>query len=632
MIDKIVNRHKHDNVRLGTPSDFKKFRNKFMEQNDNNMLFGVYRGQELGLSLNYPYHKNFRSANVLVIGGAGTGKTSKYIKPNLLQENASVIVTDPSGDNFRIFAPYLLSKGYNVYLFNVNDFSMSNHYNPLMNVFNINGEISENDVNILVDLYMKNVEVGSLDLDLFYNKPKTAFMTALIYYVLENDAILPKDKCFATVLQKVQMAKISDDNEGMSPLTREMYDWFVRVGIMTYKGGTEPPPENADVKEQDYKETFAQTKYKTKLYYDVFKVAPKKTANMIIRNTEKNLQIFATKQVDFITRTDYQYPENNIDIDTIATQQSYLFLGIPPSHQAYNFLIAMLYSQLYGRLYELGERRIRGKYHIGYQIGTPVFAYCDTEEEAKDFYEHVTKECILEKDYMNGTKMYSIGYKGKEYKHSVLKEPLEKFIDEIDKMHIWSGDDFAGGNPSLPIHVNFFLDDFKNIGEIPNFLTILSTSRHYRIGSHIIIQDIGQLKTLYEDGEHETVLANVDTTLFMGSILKEDKKEIQKMLGKTTVMIKFTSSSNSGLFTPYTPKEVYLMSLNEIAAINQDGRDDELVIIRDVTPYLCRKLNLTEHKRWKDVLKVKQKRIYAPIYYQNELYYRNDIEEGHYEN
>ena len=187
-----------------------------------------------------------------------------------------------------------------------------------------------------------------------------------------------------------------------------------------------------------------------------------------------------------------------------------------------------------------------------------------------------------------------------------------------------NGDDF--GVPSLPIHINFLLDEFKNIGEIPNFLTILSTSRKYRIGSHVVIQDIGQLKTLYKDGEHETVMANVDTTVFLGSILKEDKEEIQKMLGKTTIRQKSTSSSNSGLSTSYTPTEVDLMSLDEISAINQDGRDDELVIIRDVTPYLCRKLNLTEHKRWKDVKAVKDLHIDAP------RYYRNDVEEGYYKN
>jgi type IV secretory pathway TraG/TraD family ATPase VirD4 len=103
---------------------------------------------------------------------------------------------------------------------------------------------------------------------------------------------------------------------------------------------------------------------------------------------------------------------------------------------------------------------------------------------------------------------------------------------------------------------------------------------------------------MYKDGEHETVMANVDTTIFLGSILTEDKEAIQKLLGKTTIRQKSTSSSNSGLSTSYTPTEVSLMSIDEISAINQNGRDDELVIIRDVTPYLCRKLLLTEHRRF----------------------------------
>ena len=150
--------HEHGNAKLAAPADFKKYQAQFMENNDNNMLFGKYRGKEFGLSLNNK--KVNRSANVLVIGGTGTGKTFKYIKPNLLQETASIIVTDPSGDLFRSCAPYLLSKGYNVFLFNASDFGMSNHYNPLMNVFDSNNEISENQVNILVDLYMKNAKAG----------------------------------------------------------------------------------------------------------------------------------------------------------------------------------------------------------------------------------------------------------------------------------------------------------------------------------------------------------------------------------------------------------------------------------------------------------------------------------------
>lgn len=561
-------------------------------QIDNNMLFGVFNKQLLGLSLDNK--KVNRSANVLVIGGTGTGKTFKYIKPNILQENCSMIITDPSGDIFRSFAPYLLSRGYNVYLFNASDFTLSNNYNPLLNVYDSSGAISETKVDILVDLYMKNAKAGKEagGSDPFWDKSEKAFLTAIIYFVLENDDIPEKDKCFKKVLELVQMAKVDDESDEDSPLTQLMNAWFEKMDA-------EGRP------------------YKAKSYYDTFLIAPQKTANTILITTAVDLQIFSTKEVDYITRKNEKYPEMNINIDKIATQQSYLFLGIPQSHQAYNFLIAMLYSQLYGRLYELGERKLRGKFHIGYKMGLPVFDYFDSEEEAKEFYENVTEANIEESDYINGTKIYNVMFNGKAYKTSVLKAPLVRLVNDLDKMVVWNADDYAGGDPSLPIHVNFLLDEFKNIGEIPNFLTILSTSRKYRIGSHVVIQDIGQLKTMYKDGEHETVMANVDTTIFLGSILKEDKEEIQKILGKTTIRQKSTSSSNSGISTSYTPTEVDLMSIDEISAINQNGRDDEIVIIRDVTPYICQKLNLTHHKRWKNVQEVKKLHIDVEKYYRN---------------
>lgn len=597
---------------------FGKKKTRSSDYYDNNMLFGMFNGEYLGLSLNNK--KVNRSANVLVIGGTGTGKTFKYIKPNILQENCSMVVTDPSGDIFRSFAPYLLSKGYNVYLFNASDFTMSNHYNPLLNVYDSYGNISETQVDILVDLYIKNAKAGkeASNADPFWEKSERAFLTALIYYVLEEDEKLLKEgfecpgvrdelgreinrvqgmeggRCFSTILKLVQEAKVFDDDNIPSTLTLRLNDFFRRK------------PNN-----------------KTKLYYDTFKIAPQKTANTILITTAVDLQIFSTKEVDMITRKNEKYRAMNIDIDKIATQQSYLFLGIPQSHQAYNFLIAMLYSQLYSRLYELGERKLRGKWHIGYRVGTPIFDYFDSKEEAIDFYETVTEDNIVENDYINGQKIYDIRFTTKRegvksFKTSVLREPLVKLIKDIDKMVIWSGDEFAGGDPALPIHVNFLLDEFKNIGEIPNFLTILSTSRKYRIGSHVVIQDIGQIKTMYKDGEHETLLANVDTTIFLGSILNEDKEQIQKLMGKTTIRQKSTSSSQTGLSTSYTPTEVNLMSIDEIGAINdpQKGRDDEIVIVRDVPPFICRKLNLTEHCRWKDVKAVK---LEPTIYYRNNL-------------
>lgn len=663
---------------------------------DNNMIFAMYRGEYVGLNLNNKIAN--RSANVLIIGGTGTGKTFKYIKPNILQENCSIVVTDPSGDIFRSFAPYLLSKGYNVFLFNASDFSMSNHYNPLLNVYDANGEISERHINILVDLYMKNAKAGKEagGGDPFWDKSEKAFLTAIIYYVLECDDIPRRDKCFATVLQKVQMAKVDDESDEESPLTQELNRWFEKVGI------TEQNPT-------------AGGKYKCKLYYDTFKIAPQKTANTILITTAVDLQIFATREVDLITREDEEHPQMNINIDTIATQQSYLFLGIPQSHQAYNFLIAMLYSQLYGRLYELGEQKLRGKWHIGYRVGTPIFDYFESEADAKDFFEHICDDWettmipklddegkpimhkvkktreepeldkkgnqvyikvkngkkhekvpkmktieyeeeeplmipkmvekkvngevvldektgkpvmveektyvgnIVESDYVNGTKMYSIVYNGHVYKSCVLRSSLEKLIADIDKMFIWSGDEYAGGDPSLPIHINFLLDEFKNIGEIPNFLTILATSRKYRIGSHVVIQGIDQLKTMYKENEWGIIPDNCDTTLFLGvpDIDVEDKEYIQKALGKTTIMQKSTSSSKTGVSTSYTPTQVDLVSMNEIDAINSGDRDDCFVIVRGTQPFLCRKLLLTEHRRWKDVCEVKKLGIDVTKYYKN---------------
>lgn len=557
---------------------------------DYNMLFG----KDVGLSLDNK--KTNRSANVLVIGGTGTGKTFRYIKPNILQENCSQIITDPSGDLFNSFAPYLISRGYNVYLFNASDMTLSNHYNPLMNVYDSNGNISEIQVDILVDLYMKNAKAGKEagGGDPFWDKAEKAFLTAIIYYVLENDEIPLEDKCFRTVLEKVQLAKVADEDSGEdveSPLTQEINAFVDRC-------------------EKQGK------KQKTKIYYDTFLTAPSKTANTILITTAVDLQIFATENVDRLTRYNAKYPDLNINLDDIASTQSYLFLGIPQAHSAYNFLIAMLYSQLYGRLYELGENGFKGKFFLERKVGIPKFNPFDSKEDAEEFRATVTKYNIKENDYINGLKIYYIIWKGKIYKKSFVRERLEELIDELPKMSIRQNDPTE---VTLPIHVNFLLDEFKNIGEIPNFLTILSTSRKYRIGSHPIIQDIGQIKTMYKDGEHETLLANVDTTIFLGSILTEDKEYIQKLCGKTTIKQRSTSSQNSGLSISHTPTEVDLLSINDITRINDPntGQNRAIIVIRDLDPFIVDKLNLLEHPRFINGVKKVDKKFNLKQYFKN---------------
>lgn len=570
--------HEHGNTHIASKNDIKAYKRDMME-NDN--YFQIY-SRNIGLSLNN--RKTNRSANVLVIGGTGTGKTFKYIKPNLLQENSSAIITDPSGDLYRSFAPFLLQRGHNVYLFNVNDFGESSYYNPLLNVYNATGGIDEVKVDVLVDLYMKNAKAGKEGGggDPFWDKAEKAFMTAIIYYVLENDDIPRRDKCFHTVLEKVQLAKaeMEDGAEASETiLTKEINAWKEKIA--------REQPEKV---------------IKTPIYYDTFLIAPDKTANTILITTAVDLQIFATEEVNRVTRYNEIYPELNVNFDNIAMTRTYVFLGIPQSHQAYNFLISMFYSQLYGRLYDLGERTLVGKYLLGYRREIPEFRCFDSKDELEDFVNNVSLDNIKEEEYINDTKMYHLIYKGKEYKTSIVREPLEKLVKEVDQM-VWKKNDTT---PELPIHVNFLLDEFKNIGEIPNFLTILSTSRKYRIGSHVVIQDIAQAQTIYKDKEYETLLANVDTTIFLGSILMQDKEEVQKMIGKTTIKVKSTSSSQGGMSTTYTPTEVPLVSLDELSKINDDatGRDDCYVIVRDKPVFLDHKALLFEHPNYSFMKKI----------------------------
>jgi type IV secretory pathway TraG/TraD family ATPase VirD4 len=113
---------------------------------------------------------------------------------------------------------------------------------------------------------------------------------------------------------------------------------------------------------------------------------------------------------------------------------------------------------------------------------------------------------------------------------------------------------------------------------------------------------------MYKENEHETVFANVDTIMFLGSSQVEDREYIQKLLGKTTINQRSTSGSATGSQNiSRTPTQTDLMSIDEIAAINMNGRDDEIVVVRDARPMILRKLNLTEHRRWKLVQEAKKK-------------------------
>ncbi len=530
------------------------------------------------MALSYDNRKADRNANGIIIGGSGSGKTFRFVKPNLAQESCSMVITDPSGELFQTFAPELISKGYGVYLFSVSNFDLTNHYNPLTFVYDAKGRIDSQKVDVLIKIYLKNAsESKKNSADPFWEKAELGFMKGMCYYILECDDFKPEDKNFHTFLELVQLAKV-DESGADNELTRQMKEWKKKMDAMGRK-------------------------VKALEYYETFLLAPEKTANSILISTAVDLQLFSNDDVARVTSTNVKYPDMNISVDQLAQSQSYLFLCIPQAHDTYNFLISMLYSQLFARLYELGENTFVGKYYIQRENNMSLFNVFDDKETAEKFLAEVSEENIVEVPYINGTSIYYLFFDGKVYKKSLSRDALVNLIKEKNKLKVSYID--PSNKPMLPIHIQFVLDEFKNVGEIPDFLKILATCRKYRIGAFIVIQSISQLKEMYEGESWRTAFANCDTLLYLGSPEPDDQKYIQEKLGKRTIMQKSTSGGQGGTTVTYTPTEVNLMELNEIADLNNDKNSKEggkcIVCVRDVPPVVDTKLNFLKHKNFESI-------------------------------
>ena len=579
---------------LMTKQGLKEYKKKF---EDKDPLQNYLLSEELGLSLDN--QKTNRSNHALIIGGSGTGKTYRHIEPNILQLNSSMVITEGDDHLFKKYAPYLIEKGYNVQHFNLVDPTHSNTYNPLMNLYDENGNIDSRKVDLLVDLYMKNAKAGkeSCCSDPYYDKAERTLLAGLIYYVLENDDIPVEDKCFHTILEKLQRASTENQNGKSAEettLTKEIKEWQARME----KTGRE---------------------IKCPMYYDTFLICPTKTANSIAISAEVSLQMFAIEEIDRLTRYN-KYPDANIRFEDLAETPTCLFVTVPTMHQVYDLLSSVFFSQLFTTLYKLGERKLQDKWILSKTSGDTSNSEFVPFEKLEDLMEF-TEACknygtnesaaslnIVEVEHVG--KMYHLMFHGKTYRKSPDKKFLEQLIKEVPSMCTVHTDNW----PSLPRYVSFYLDEFVNIGEIPNFLTILSTSRKYRMGISIYAQDFAKLRNMYPDKkygtnlvkEYKTLLANVDSVVFMGSTLLDDEEMIQKILGKTTLVPRTRMKQNK-IGATYTPAEIDLVSISEIEMLNKDNC---IVMIRNVPPYIGPKMDLTMHPRYKEFENSPAKDIY----------------------
>ena len=386
---------------------------------------------------------NARNKNVLIIGGSGSGKTRFWLKPNLLQMHSSYVVTDPKGSIVIECGNALLKHGYTIKIFNTINFQKSMHYNPFAYIH------SEKDILKLVTTLIANTKGDGKAGDEFWTKAETLLYCALIGYIHYEAPV--EEQNFSTLIEFLNAMEVREDDEEFQNPVDLMF-------------------EALEKKKPNH---FAVRQYKK------YKLAAGKTAKSILISCGARLAPFDIKELRDLTAYD------ELELDTLGEKKTALFVIISDTDATFNFIVSIMYSQLFNLL-------------------------CD---KADDVY-----------------------------------------------------------NGRLPIHVRCLLDEFANIGQIPQFEKLIATIRSREISASIILQSKSQLKALYRDNAY-TIEGNCDTTLFLGGKEKDTLKDLAEILGKETIDLYNTSdtrgtSQSYGLNYQKTGKDMTYLFVKSSVALN----------------------------------------------------------------
>ena len=307
----------YGSARWGTPKDIEPFMTpKFA---DNIILTKTER---LMMSNRPPDPKNARNKNVLVVGGSGSGKTRFWIKPNLLQCHSSYVVTDPKGTIVLECGNAMLKNGYKVRILNTINFKKSMHYNPFSYVH------SEKDILKLVTTLMTNTKGEGAGGDPFWEKSERLLLTALIAYLHYEAPV--EEQNFATLLEMLNtMQVLEDDEEYQNP-----------VDLLFEELGKKKP------------NSFAVRQYK------LYKLAAGKTAKSILISCGARLAPFDIQELRDLTMYD------ELQLDTLGDKKTALFLIMSDTDSTFNFLISMVYTQLFNLLCDKADDVYGGKLPI----------------------------------------------------------------------------------------------------------------------------------------------------------------------------------------------------------------------------------------------------------------------------
>ena len=429
----------YGSARWGNAKDIEPYMDSVFE---NNVL--LTQTERLMMSGRPKQPKYARNKNILVIGGSGSGKTRFFVKPNLMQMHSSYVVTDPKG-TVLVECGKMLKRGkYKIKVLNTINFAKSMHYNPFAYLR------SEKDILKLVNTIIVNTKgEGQQSGEDFWIKAEKLYYTALIAYIWYEAP--EEEQNFAMLIDLIDASEAREDDENFKNAVDLLFE--------------ELEAENPN--------HFAVRQYKK------YKLAAGKTAKSILISCGARLAPFDIKEL----RDLMEYDE--LELDTLGEQKTALFVIISDTDATFNFVVSIMYSQLFNLL-------------------------CD---KADDVY-----------------------------------------------------------NGRLPVHVRCLLDEFSNIGQIPQFEKLIATIRSREISASIILQSKSQLKAIYKDNA-DTIEGNCDTTLFRGGKEKTTLKEMAEILGKETIDLYNTSdtrgtSQSYGLNYQKTGKDMPYLFVKSSVALN----------------------------------------------------------------
>ncbi len=449
----------HGSAKWGSASELNK---KYMQKPEN---MNKILTKNVKLGLKGKQHK--RNLNVLVVGGSGAGKTFSYCKPNIMQANSSFVCLDPKGEIVRDTGYLLEQKGYEVRVLDLINMDKSHCYNPFVYLKN------DNDVQKLVtNLFKSTTPKGASSNDPFWDTAAQMLLLSLIFYLMYE---APEDEQnFVMVMELLRAGDVHEDDDSyVSPLDMLMNRLETKN------------PEHIAVK-----------------YYHDYHSGSAKTLKSIQITLAARLEKFNLESLAKMTMTD------ELDLPSLGEKKVALFALIPDNDTSFNFLVSILYTQIFQQLFYLADHKYGG---------------------------------------------------------------------------------------SLPVHVHFVMDEFANVSLPDDFDKILSVMRSREVSVSIILQNLAQLKALFEK-QWESIVGNCDEFLYLGGNEQSTHKYVSELLGKETIDTNTygKSSGRSGNYsTNYQNSGRELLTPDEVRMLDNKYA---LLFIRGERPVQDLKFNLFEHK------------------------------------